>query len=388
MKIEKVEAFLYDPGVFKNLLFCRIETTDGVYGWGEGFVLRSKERAVLSHIEAVTPIMIGQDPHDIRHLFTSLYDDFHIRRNSLDLLCAWSAIETALWDIVAKDAAQPLYKLLGGKYRDHVRFYANGWTSGARTEREFAAAARDAVRQGFTALKFDPFLAPRRHFISSREEDAAYRNVAAVREAVGDEIDLQIEMGRRLSPQQAVRFIDRIGKFRPALIEEPCLAENIDHLAEVRSRTHLPIQSGETLTTAMQFHELYHKRAVDMINPEVCALGLLNTMDIAAAAIPYAVQFSPHNCNSVLCGLAVSVHLGLMMPNFTIAEDFYGFEPGCERIAKEYLPVRNGCVCAPTASGLGVDIDAEKLLRYGSRELRAAPVVPIWMEYPASEKRI
>ncbi len=293
----------------------------------------------------------------------------------------------ALWDIVAKDAGQPLYNLLGGKYRDHVRFYANGWAFNSTTPDEFAQSAADTVARGFTALKYDPFVLPRRTFISVKEENLAVERVRRVREAIGDDVDMFIEMGRRLSPQQAIRFIKRIEKFHPDMIEEPCLAENVDHLAEVRASTYLPIQSGETLTTIMQFHELYRKRAVDMINPEVCALGLLNTIDIAAAALPYAIQFSPHNCNSVLCGLAASVHLGLLMPNFTIAEDFFMFENGCSQIAKEYLHVENGCVSAPTTPGLGIDIDVESLKKRGYCALQPATPISIFREYPASEGR-
>ena len=131
MKIARIETFLFDPGLAKNLLFCRVETEGGLYGWGEAYVTPGKEQIIQSLLDTMGKYMIGRSAFSIRHTAQVIFDDFAMRRASLDLMSAWSAIEIALWDIVAKHAGLPLYNLLGGASRERVKVYANGWS---RTE--------------------------------------------------------------------------------------------------------------------------------------------------------------------------------------------------------------------------------------------------------------
>ena len=189
------------------------------------------------------------------------------------------------------------------------------------------------VGRGFTALKFDPFPGPWRLYISREDEAAAIGTVYAVRDAVGPDIDLLIEVHRRLAPMHAVRVADAIRGVDPFWFEEPCPAENVDALAEVRSRTDIPIVAGETLYTKAAFRELFEKRAVDIINPDVCNTGgILETKGIAAMAEPYYVGVSPHNYNSVGVALASTVHVSACIPNFVITEYWVNFEPVVENI--------------------------------------------------------
>src|SRR5271170_7042147 len=130
MKIARIETFLFDPGTAKNLLFCRVETDTGLYGWGEAYVTAGKEQVIELCLQAMAKHVIGRSPFNIRHTGQIMFEDFAMRRASLDLLSAWSAIEIAMWDIVAKQAGQPLYNILGGASRERVKVYANGWSSG------------------------------------------------------------------------------------------------------------------------------------------------------------------------------------------------------------------------------------------------------------------
>src|SRR5215469_16690630 len=133
LQIARVETFLFDPGTAKNLLFCRLEANDGQYGWGEAYVTLGKEPVIQQCLQAMAKHVIGRSPFNIRHTGQIMFDDFAIRRASLDLLSAWSALEIAMWDIVSKHAGLPLYNMLGGASRERVRVYANGWSNGSES---------------------------------------------------------------------------------------------------------------------------------------------------------------------------------------------------------------------------------------------------------------
>ena len=171
LKIARIETFLFDPGLAKNLLFCRVETEEGVHGWGEAYVTPGKEPVIEHLLQAMAKYMIGRSAFNIRHTGQVLFDDFAMRRTSLDLLSAWSAIEIAMWDIVAKHAKLPLYNLLGGASRERVKVYANGWSSGSESIEQNLERALKVKEMGYTALKWDPFPGPWRSFIHREDED-------------------------------------------------------------------------------------------------------------------------------------------------------------------------------------------------------------------------
>ena len=146
MKIARIETFLFDPGTAKNLLFCRVETESGLHGWGEAYITPGKEPITEKLLQAMAKYVIGREVFNIRHTAQVLFEDFAMRRTSLDLLSAWSAIEIASWDIVAKHAKLPLYNLLGGASRERVKVYANGWSSGSESiEQNLERADRKSV---------------------------------------------------------------------------------------------------------------------------------------------------------------------------------------------------------------------------------------------------
>jgi galactonate dehydratase len=299
-----------------------------------------------------------------------VYNDIAGRRGAMDLFCAMSGIEQALWDIVGKRLDVPVYNLLGGPCRHRIRVYANGWSYGkVRDSGELAQRAVDTVRLGFTALKFDPFPGPWRLFISKDDERVAVQNVQAVREAVGPNIDILIEVHRRLAPMHAIRVAGMVEKFTPFWYEEPVPAENLDALAMVRNRTNLSVVTGETLYTKSSFREVLEKQAADILNPDVANCGgLLELKEIAAMAEPYYVAVAPHNYNSTTIALAATIQVAATMPNFLITEYFVNFAETGAAISTNPFQVEEGYIRIPTVPGLGLGINEAALGKYPFQE--------------------
>jgi galactonate dehydratase len=366
MKITDVKTFLVHPGNSKNWLFVKVETDEGIHGWGEAYTQADRDRSIEITVQQLRRYLIGRSPFDIKHFTFMAYTDFATRRGSMELYCAVSGIEHALWDIAGKAMGQPVYNLLGGAARTQIRVYANGWGGG--TLEKLVDAAKGVVMRGFHAMKFDPFPDPWRAYISRRDEDIAVERVAAVREAVGPDVEILVEVHRRLAPMHAVRVARRLEPYRPFWYEEPVSSRDIAGLAEARREINLPIVTGEELYTKADFRDIFEQRAADIINPDVCNCGgILELREIAAMAEVYHVVVSPHNYNSMVMGLAATVHAAAGMPNFLIAEYFVNFEEVGKAIANPLVPV-NGVIALPTAPGLGVEIDEEALARYAYQE--------------------
>lgn len=367
MKITDVKTYLVHPGVGKNWLFIKVETDEGVYGWGEAYTQADRDRSIEITVQQLRRYLIGRSPFDIKHFTYMAYTDFATRRGSMEFYCAVSGIEHALWDIVGKAAGQPVYNLLGGEARTQIRVYANGWGGGGSLD-QLVEAAQGVVARGFTAMKFDPFPNPWRAYISRQDEDRAVERVAAVREAVGPDVEILVEVHRRLAPMHAVRVARRMEPYRPFWYEEPVSSRDMAGLAEARREIELPIVTGEELYTKAEFRHVFEQRAADIINPDVCNCGgILELREIAAMAEVYHVVVAPHNYNSTALGLAATVHAAAGMPNFLITEYFVNFEEVAAAIANPLRPV-NGVIDLPTAPGLGVEINEDALAHYAYRE--------------------
>jgi galactonate dehydratase len=368
VRISDVKTFIVHPGRGKNWLLVKVETDEGLFGWGESYTQADRDRAIEAHIHAMKRYLVGRSPFDIKHIVGVMYHDWAGRRGAMDFYCAISGVEHALWDIVGKVCNQPVYNLLGGKAREKVRVYANGWDAG-KTPEQAAAAAKRVVTMGFTALKFDPFPDPWRTFIDARQEQTAIDNVAAVREAVGPEVDILVEAHRRLAPMHAIRVARAIEQYRPFWYEEPVLAENVPMLAETKRQINLPVVTGEELYTKAEFREVFERRAADIINPDICNCGgILELKEIAAMAEPYDIVVSPHNYNSVTVGLGATLQVCAHIPNFLICEYFVNFIETGNQIQRNPFRAENGYIPIPTAPGLGVDIDEAALERFTYRE--------------------
>ena len=361
MKIGSVKTFLVDSGTPKHWLFVKIETDDGMYGWGEAYTQLDRERVIERQIEELARYLIGSSPFDIKQFLFSAYTDFATKRGSMEFFCAVSGLEQALWDIVGKAANQPVYNLLGGRMRQRLRVYANGWGN-AQPPEELAERARAVVAQGFTALKFDPFPGPWRAFIDRHQEEAAVERVRAVRDAVGPDVDILVEVHRRLAPMHATRVARALEPFAPFWFEEPVSARDLGALAEVRQAVSLPVVTGEELYTKNEFRDVFEKRAADILNPDVCNCGgILELRDIAAMAEAHHVAMAPHNYNSTTVGLAATLHASAGMPNFIITEYFVNFEAIGKEIARQPFTVEDSFITLPETPGLGIDLDEDAL---------------------------
>jgi galactonate dehydratase len=330
----------------------------------------------VAQLEALGPYVVGRSPFDIKHFTQFAFDDYAARRGSVELFCAISGIEQALWDIVGKACQQPVYNLLGGRCRDKIRVYANGWSYGLKTPADYARAAEKVVAQGWSALKLDPLPAPWRTYIPKEHETRAVDVVKAVREAVGPDVDILIDQHRRLAPMHAIRLDKRLAECGLYWMEESCQAEYADELAHIRREIGVPMVIGEATYTKAGFRPLLEKRAADILNPDVaCCGGILELKEIAAMAESFLVAVSPHNYNSTVIALAATVHASATMPNFIITEYFLPFVEFGDRISPNQLKPKNGYIELPTAPGLGVDLDEKALekapgKRYEQRKLR------------------
>ena len=381
MKITAVKSYTVHPGWRKNLIFVKVETDSGIYGWGEAYSQYDRDTAVMAQLEALGQYALGRDPFNIRHFTQIAFDDYAARRGSLELFCAVSGIEQAMWDIAGKACGQPVYNLLGGRCRDRIRVYANGWSYQLKEPADYARAAEQVLKQGFTALKFDPLPAPWRSWIPKEHEARAVAVVKAVRDAVGPDVDILIDQHRRLAPMHAIRLDKRLAEFGLYWLEEPNVAENPEALAEVRRATGLPIVIGEATYTKAGFRPLLEARAADILNPDVaCCGGILELKEIAAMAEPFLVALSPHNYNSTVVALASTVHASAVMPNFIITEYFLPFVEFGDQISPNQLRPKNGYIELPVAPGLGIDVNEDALGKHPGK-----PYAPRKLRHPADE---
>jgi galactonate dehydratase len=358
MKITNVTTYLVG-NAWKNWLFVRVDTDEGIHGVGEGS-LNGFSATVETAVHELRDAYIGLDPSQVELLLQRMVRDVYTEGGQIHM-AAVSAIEVACWDIVGKSLGKPVHELLGGKVRDRVRVYANGWYRTDRTPETFAAAARDVAGRGYTALKFDPFGGAWR-VQERREEDLSIAIVEAVRDAVGPDVDLMIEGHERFSVSTALRIADRLVEFRPAWFEEPVHHQQIGAMVEVARRSPVPIATGESFTSLGQFADLLAHDVVHILQPEPLYLGgLWRTRQVAAMADAHHAVVAPHNAQGPVCS-AIAVSLGACTPNFYVQESFDEFNASWtqEIVDRPILP-KDGYVDIPAGPGLGIELDWERL---------------------------
>ena len=383
MEVTDVKTFLVHPGIRKNLCFVKVETDEGVHGWGECYTQADRDLQVTAHVDQLKRYLVGRNPMNIKHFTQVAYDDFAARRGAMDLYSALSGVEQALWDISGKKLGAPVHMLLGGACRDKIRVYANGWSERTTTPEALSQKASQVIEMGFRALKFDPISGPWRTYVSKEVERVAVDKVRAVREAVGPDVDILIETHRSLAPMHATRIAREIERYRPFWYEEPVLAENLDALAAARREINIPVVTGEELYTKFEFREVFEKQAADIINPDVCNVGgILELKEIAAMAEPYFVAVSPHNYNSTTVGLAATIQVSAAIPNFLITEYFVNLEAFGKEIAVSPFEVAGGYIRVPDAPGLGIELDEEALARHPYQQYPARSPLQYYEEGP------
>ena len=336
------------PSGVRNYMFVKVETDEGITGWGEA---TSGPMAVATMVEEFGEQLIGKDPGRIEQHWQTLYHHFHVRGGVVQM-SAISGIEIALWDIKGKALGAPVYELLGGPMRDRIWCYGrwDGATPELAVER-----ALSFTEQGITALKGDPF-DHRGLFIPIEAERLAIRKLEAVRGAVGDDVELLVEVHGRLAPSDAIRIGNAMEPYRPFVYEEPVPPQNIDALQRVAEAVSIPIATGERLYTKWDYADLLSRQIVAMIQPDIVqGGGILELKKIAAMAEAHYVGFQPHNPYGPLCTIA-SLHLDACVPNFMIQEG--GIHPWFQDVCFDGFPrQKDGFLPLPQGPGLGIEID-------------------------------
>ena len=357
MKITNVKAIPASSsprGLARNYVFVKIETDEGITGWGEA---TAGPLAVATMVDEFGELLVGKDPHRIEQHWQTLYHHFHVRGGVVQL-SAISGIEIALWDIKGQALGVPVYELLGGKMREKIWCY--GRWDGLTPE----LAVENALRhtdEGLTALKGDPF-DHRGLFIPYEAERVAIQKLAAVREAVGDNVELLVEVHGRLAPADAIRIGNAMEPYRPLVYEEPVPPQNLDALARVAEAVNIPLATGERHLTKWDYTELLSRQIVKMIQPDIVQSGgILELKKIAAMAEAHYVGFQPHNPYGPFCTIA-SLHVDACTPNFMIQEG--GIHPWFQDATIGDFPQqKDGYLPIPTAPGLGVAMNEDWLSR-------------------------
>ncbi|HVW86198.1 MAG TPA: galactonate dehydratase [Bryobacteraceae bacterium] len=363
MKITRLKTVVCNAEM-RNWVFVRIETDQpGLYGWGEGS-LEWKTRSVVGAIEDFAPMLIGEDPTRIEHIYQKLYRQSFWRVGVIGL-SAISAIEQACWDILGKSLGQPVYKLLGGAVRDRVRMYTHlgGGDMKAVYESQLAAdpqvfvdRALAVVARGYNAVKvlITPPTEPLNSIAAYRY---AERMMEALRLAVGESVDIMVDCHGRHSLANALEFCRVLAPYRPYFVEEPVPPENVDVMAEVRKMSPVPIATGERRVTRYEFRELFEKQACHVIQPDLCHCGgLWEAKKIAAMAEVYTMGVAPHNPLGPIAN-AAALHFDLSTPNFLIQEDMLTDVPWRWEVVRHSLKSEGGYWLPSDAPGLGIEVD-------------------------------
>lgn len=349
MKITKLETFLVKP----RSLFLKIHTDEGLIGLGEP-VLEGRARTCAEAVAELASYLIGQDPTRVVHHWQAMYKHAFYRGGPI-LTSALSGVEQALWDLAGKAVGLPVYKLLGGPLRDRIRMYRG---VGGKTPEEAAANARTCAAEGYTAMKTGVAGGRTARLIESPAfVDRVVATFAAMREAVGKEVDIAIDFHGAVSPQTSGLLIKALEPYQPLFIEEPVQCQNADVLADLARKTHIPIATGERLFTKWEFREVLERRAAAILQPDLShAGGIFETRLIAGMAESYYAGIAPH-CPLGPIALAACLQLDASIPNFLIQEQ------GILGVGylKQPFVVQNGFIELPTGPGLGIELDEEAL---------------------------
>jgi galactonate dehydratase len=345
---------------WRELTFIELVADDGRRGLGEVRMVNKTDTLLACISELADRHVVGTDPYDRETLAFNIQRGEYGRPGEITQ-SALAAFDVACWDLIGQELNVPVWKLLGGKYRDRVRAYANGWYQTDRDPVAVAERAVEVVARGYTALKLDPFgsawmgLAP-------GEQRRSIALVAAVRDAVGPDVQIMIEMHGRFSPAAAAEIAAELEPFAPAWLEEPIPFDSPTGLARVRSATRRPIATGERIHVLSDFRALIEQGLVDIVQADLTHFGgFTGLRRLAAWAEAYELPLAPHNvCGPV--GTAANVHFAIATPNHLILEHFNDFADVWVSDLVDAAPVvdpLDGSFPLPTAPGLGVRLDRD-----------------------------
>jgi galactonate dehydratase len=357
MKITAVEPLVLGTS-WRNLIFLKVTTDEGLNGIGE-CTLQNREEGVLGYLPgAVRRHVLGADPFNIEDLWLRMYRNEFWRGGPI-ATTVMSGIEIACWDIVGKAVGQPVWKLLGGRCHEKIKAYANAWYTVERTPKEFAKRVKVVLKKGYKALKVDPF-GPGALELSREEKIRSVDLVEAIRDAVGPEVEIFVEMHGRFSAATAIELARLLEPSEPGWIEEPCPPEDIPSLKKVTQHVRIPVATGERYFTHYGFREVIESDAPDILQPDVIhAGGILNMKKIAAMGDVRSMVMAPHNANGPVC-TAASVHFDFCTTNLKVQECFDDFS---ETWVVEAVPgtprPKDGYFHLPQGPGLGVSLNED-----------------------------
>jgi galactonate dehydratase len=372
MKITAIETLVCHARM-RNWIFVKVLTDQaGLWGWGEA-TLEWHTRGVVGAIEDLSQLLIGEDPTRIEHLWQMMYRQHFWHGNGIVRGTAISGIDIALWDIMGKVHGVPCHRLWGGPVRDNVRTY--GHLGGGKMEdfyctdpadaNRFGDLARQAVEDGFTAFKSMavPETASLEGLQPIRYAEACVR---AMREAVGDSIDIMVDCHARPSPRMGMLFAKALEPYDLYWFEEPCWPETIEDIALIQRAVKTPIATGERLVGLHAFRDLLAARAASVIQPDITHCGgLTEARRIAALADAYRVTMAPHNPQGPV-STAASIEFGFATPSYNICETVHGDVPWRADVVSEGFTVeKKGRIVRPNARpGLGIEINEAEVRKH------------------------
>jgi galactonate dehydratase len=372
MKITAIETHVCHARM-RNWVFVKVLTDQpGLWGWGEA-TLEWHTRAVVGAVEDITQLLVGEDPRRVEHLWQVMYRQHFWHGNGIVRGTAISGIDIALWDILGKIHGVPVHQLWGGPVRDYIRLYCH--LGGGKMEdfyetdvtdaKRYGDLAAQAVSDGFTAFKSMavPSTMPLEGNAPLRY---AERCVAAMREAVGPDIDIMVDCHARPSPRMGLLFAKALEPYDLYFFEEPCWPETMDDIALIQRAVRTPIATGERLVSQHAFRELLEKRACSVLQPDITHCGgLTEARRIAAMAEAYRVALAPHNPQGPV-STAASLEFGFATPSYIICETVHSDVPWRQDVVTEGFTIDpKGRVVRPNSRpGLGIEINEAEVRKH------------------------
>ncbi|MEZ5274787.1 MAG: enolase C-terminal domain-like protein [Opitutaceae bacterium] len=374
LRITDLKTFLVDAGNDENYVYVKIFTNQGITGLGEG-TLSGKCATVASAIQEHKRYLVGKDPGEIERLWQSMFRGPRYRGGPV-LMSALSAVEIALWDILGQAVGLPIWRMLGGKARDRVRLYCHeGYLERISHRKKRRPQGKDEALQLWAQKKEDGWTCVKGGFFPVDSQAVDFRkairegieHLAEVREVVGPDFDIIVEVHGKANPLAAIEFCNRAEPYRPLWVEEVTQLENevIAEVRQVRQQTRVPLATGERLCSRYDFGPLCSERLVDVIMPDVVHVGgILEMKKIAALAEVFRVDVSPHNPQSEVSTLA-SMHVCMSTPNATLLEIGSGQDPFWQDLFYGgYFSYERGYAPPPERPGLGIDLDESVAARF------------------------
>ncbi len=360
MKVTAIKTFICNA--FRtNFVFVKVETDSGLHGWGEA-TLEYKELTIQAAIHDLESYLIGKDPHNIEAFRHDCYRDAYWRGGPV-LMSALAGVEMALWDIKGKALGVPCYQLLGGKVRDAVPIYVNGWFSPAKTPDEFAEKAKEVAAKKFLGCKWDPFGKAWQQ-ISKHDLNRAMECIAKVAEVVGEDVQLLIEGHGRFDIPTAVKIGRRLEEFDIFWFEEPIPPDDKEGMKQVKDRVRVSIAAGERLYNRYEYRQFFELGCSDYIQPDIShAGGLFEMRMLGAEAEVRHIGFCPHNPSGPVAN-AATLQLAACVPNFVMLEMMMTDVPYRAEICDEDLTIKAGKMVIPDRPGLGIDLNETELLKH------------------------